>query len=142
VAFEREDASKVLALGSFVTAARSGDVTDLSGRAVPLDGVRTWIAECLGIPSWHIFAVLMGEREGEGEEGDDLSVERGAVPAAAGIAMSILGRLRVASLDRLVREVARADRTTTRASTVLALEQAGDRVRWIGNEVVCLKEEP
>jgi hypothetical protein len=63
-------------------------------------------------------------------------------PLGLGIALGVLRRLRVASVDRLIREVARVDRAATRASTLLELERASDRVLWIGGTVVCMKGEP
>jgi len=136
--FEREDAARLLALASTVTAARSGDVTDSSGRPIPLDAVRAWAAETLDIPSWPILAELIARTI---KPADDPADAPPVVSSAEGVPMGVLLRLRVASIDRLVREVSRIDRTATRASTLRALEGAGDRVRWIGHSVVCAKGE-
>jgi len=141
VPFERGDAARLLALASTVTAARSGDVIDFSGRSVPLEGVRTWVAENLDVPSWPVLAFL-SSRSAETPEDVAESASGGDAPnggSASGVALGVLFRLRVASVDRLVREVARVDRTASRESTLHALEGAGDRVRWIGRAVVCAK---
>jgi hypothetical protein len=122
-----------------LTEARSGDITDASGRPVPLDVVRQWVSNTLDVASWPVLAGLT-PRAGEGHDELDEAGRREA--STAGIALGVLRRLRVASIDRLVREVARVDRAATRASTLLELQQASDRVAWIGGAIVCLKGDP
>jgi hypothetical protein len=50
-----------------------------------------------------------------------------------------LQKLRVASFERLVREVLRVDPEATRASVLAELDAAGDHVRWIGRSIVFLR---
>jgi hypothetical protein len=138
VLLEREDAARLLALASMLTAARSGDVTDALGRPVPLEGVRRWVADTLDVASWPVLTSLTSA---PGELPDDPGDPR-VGSSNPGIALGVLGRLRVASLDRLIREVARVDRSATRASTLLELERASDRVLWIGGTLICMKGEP
>jgi hypothetical protein len=64
---------------------------------------------------------------------------RGASPH--GEALLTLSRLRVASLERVVREVARSAPIRTRRSVVAELRSATDRVRWFGRSIVAWKEE-
>jgi len=139
LAFEREDAARLLALASILSAARSGDVTDLTGCKVSVESVRMWVADTLNVPSWPILKAITAPSEGEADEPGEASSEAGA--PRSGSAMSVLLRLRVVSLDRLVREVARVDREATRSSVLQELERAGDRVRWFGLAVVCAREE-
>jgi hypothetical protein len=140
VPLEREDAARLLALASLLTAARSGDVTDSTGREISLEAVRRWASDALEIPAWPILAAVTAR---PGEAIDDPVAPVGvSVPSLPGVTMSVLLRLRVASMDRLLREVARIDRTVTRSSTLLDLERARDRVQWIGTAVVCVKGDP
>jgi hypothetical protein len=134
--FERDDATRLLALASTVTAARSGDVTDASGRPVSLDVVRRWAAETLDIPSWPVLQALSGASSEAADEPLDRP-RTDTLPTS--VALGVLLRLRVASIDRLVREVIRIDRTASRESTFRELEGAADRVRWIGRAVVYAK---
>jgi hypothetical protein len=140
VVFEREDAARLLALASALSAARSGDVTDLTGRPIAVETVRTWATDALDIPSWPILKAIMTSTEGDAEDPVEGSPSPGAT--AQGSAMSVLLRMRLASLDRLVREVARIDRQATRASVLLELEHARDRVQWFGTSVVCVRGKP
>jgi len=139
VSFEREDAARLLALASLLAAARSGDVTDLIGRKIALEAVRKWVAEALGVPHWPVLVTITAPAEHELDE----LVEPVGSPATAhaGAAMTVLLRLRVASLDRLVRETARVDRTATRSSVMLELERGRDRVQWVGTALVCIRGE-
>lgn len=136
---EREDTGRLLALASMLTEARSGDITDASGRPVPFDAVRQWVGSTLDVASW---PVLTGLTNRAGEAPDEVDEAGGREASTAGIALGVLRRLRVASVDRLVREVLRVDRAASRASTLLELQQASDRVAWIGGAIVCLRGEP
>jgi hypothetical protein len=59
--------------------------------------------------------------------------------ARAASTLPTLRRLRVASFERLVREVLRVDPGSTRASILAELDAAGERVRWLGRSVVFLR---
>jgi hypothetical protein len=65
---------------------------------------------------------------------------RRPLPADRFSALPTLQKLRVASFDRLVREVLRVDPEATRASVLAELDAAGDHVRWIGRSIVFLRE--
>jgi hypothetical protein len=139
VPLEREDAARLLALASLLAAARSRDVTDTAGRAIAPDVVRTWVSGALDVPAWPILAALS---IGSDDRNEETSQPARGAPSMSGLAFGILRRLRIASLDRLVREVARVDPTATRTSTLLELKGAGERVRWVGSAVVFVKEQP
>jgi hypothetical protein len=139
VALERDDASRLLALASMTSSARSGDVTDLGGRKVAVEAVRAWVVQALDVPSWPIMRAVLSPGDAPMNDADDGRPMPG--PARAGVTLSVLVRLRVASVDRLVREVARIDRQSTRASVLHELEQAREKVRWFGTALVCAREE-
>jgi hypothetical protein len=56
-------------------------------------------------------------------------------------ALRVLEHLRVASLDRLIREAAQAETWVTRKHVVEELESLGQRVRWYGRDIVALTPE-
>jgi hypothetical protein len=137
VPLERDDAAHLLALASMVMAARSGDVMDASGRSVSLEAVRQWAADALGVASWPVLERLA---LGGCDAADNLPDPGPTVTRPANdVAITVLLRLRVASVDRLVREVARIDRAASRESTLRTLEAAGDRVQFFGRSIVCAK---
>jgi hypothetical protein len=70
----------------------------------------------------------------------DIKRRRRPLPADRFSALPTLQRLRVASFERLVREVLRVDPEATRASVLAELDAAGDHVRWIGRSIVFLRE--
>jgi hypothetical protein len=57
--------------------------------------------------------------------------ERSPSRALGGATLPTLRRLRVASLDRLLREVSRVQPDSTRASVLADLDSAGNRVSWL-----------
>jgi hypothetical protein len=158
---EPEDCARVLALAALLQAARSGDVSDARGVQVTEAEVEAWAKSALEIPDWSIARALQGSTEAAAapslpdDDADAESVpaasapqsptterlpppvlEDTALPRATGSAMTILRRLRVASFERLVREVSRVDPTSTRASIQTELEAEGERVRWFGRSTV------
>jgi hypothetical protein len=135
VPFEREDAARLLALASLLGAARSGDVTDLMGRRMAVETVRSWVVDALDVPSWSILKAVTEPPDGEAQD----SVDAIATAPRPGAAMAVLFRLRVASLDRLLREVARVDRLSTRSSVLGEIEHARDRVQWFGSALLCVR---
>jgi hypothetical protein len=57
-----------------------------------------------------------------------------------GAAVELLARLRVASLERLQRELVRKDPTMTRGRLVGELRAAVGMVSWFGDSIVCIRE--
>jgi multidrug efflux pump subunit AcrA (membrane-fusion protein) len=133
--FEREDAERLLALDSLLQAARSGDLTD--ERGAPIDAVKVdeWIAAKLDIPKWTIVRDVLGEGD-EKELDVELAPKQVPLESTTKTALALVRRLRIASLDRVVREVTRLDPLATRASVVAELEASSGEVRWFGRSIV------
>jgi len=136
--FEREDAEKLLALDSLLQAARSGDLTDGRGAPIDADAVASWVAAKLNVPTWAIVREILGEETEDEQEPAPKTkrslLEGGPVPTKTALAQ--LRRLRVASLDRVVREVTRVDPLATRASVMAELEANPSEVRWFGRSIL------
>ncbi|HTV17747.1 MAG TPA: hypothetical protein VMG12_03725 [Polyangiaceae bacterium] len=157
-----EDCARILTLASFLQAARSGDVTDTRGQAVNEAEVIDWVEATLDVASWPLSQSLLGvlpakqeepasQRPAEDDErsvpesfikelAPDIKRRRRPLPADRFSALPTLQKLRVASFERLVREVLRVDPKATRASVLAELDAAGDHVRWIGRSIVFLRE--
>lgn len=136
---EREDAVKLLALDSLLQGARSGDVTDELGNPVGVAAVSAWVAATLDLPNWPIIRSLMAAESDEQEL--VAKADRAPAPASlagTGGALTLLRRLRIASLDRVVREVTRLDPLATRASILAELERSLGEVRWFGRSIIAL----
>jgi hypothetical protein len=133
---EREDAVRLLALGALIKDARSGDISGPDARSVDPERVKQWIVLDLQPTDWPVTEALRSERPESEPEAED-EPARQAVPAPArGAVIEALRRLRVASLERLQREITRTDRTVTRAAVVGELRAAGHEVVWFGESLV------
>lgn len=156
---DAEDCARILSLASFLQAARSGDVTDSRGQAVTEVEVSEWAEATLDVASWPLALAITGApaakpEEKSEKEDDERNVpesfiqelapapkrRRRPLPADRFSALPTLQKLRVASFERLVREVLRVDPEATRASVLAELDAAGDHVRWIGRSIVFLRE--
>ena len=159
-----EDCARVLALASFLQAARSGDVLDSRGQPASEGEVMDWVEATLDVESWPLAGALdaagpgsgaestADEAQGRTDDSDEYEApesfikelgsapQRRAVLGRAATALPALQRLRVASFERLVREVLRADPEATRASVLAELDAAGENVRWLGRSIVFLRE--
>jgi len=133
------DAVSLLALDSFLQDARSGDVTDEYGRPLGEEAVAEWIRTTLNVPEWEVLRTL---REGKPDveepeaEPEPRSGVKQAAPVRGGAALTLLRRLRIASVDRVVREAMRADPGATRASVIAELEGHPHEVRWFGRTIL------
>lgn len=136
--FERDDAERLLALDSLLQAARSGDLSDARGAPISAASVSEWVAATLDIPRWTIVRDVLGECEAEEPEAEPAppAVTLATVEPASKTALTLVRRLRIASLDRVVREVTRLDPLATRASVVAELEASATEVRWFGRSIV------
>lgn len=153
ITLERDDTANFIALESFLAAAKSRDLEDASGRAFDDKEVGDWLARSLRVTDWPLVATLAGAAPDE--EAEQVFVEAakpspskgetkaGASRASSDTATTIkmcLGQLRVASLERLVREVVRAKPDATRTDVVSALEAMPEHVRWFGRSIVAVQE--
>lgn len=160
ISLERDDAARLLALESFLASAKSKDLEDGAGRIFEEAEVRGWMDRTLGVTSWPVARALAGARVEREWEGDDGAAERrGSEPVQTGSAPSkvrsgeivapdtattiraCLTQLRIASLERLVREVARVKSAASRAEVVSALEAMPGQVRWFGRAIVAIREQ-
>jgi hypothetical protein len=139
--FERDDAERLLALDSLLQAARSGDLTDARGAPISALSVSEWVAATLEIPRWTIVRDVLGESDPDESEAAPAQAAATVATVATGepttkTALTLVRRLRIASLDRVVREVTRLDPLATRASVVAELEASSSEVRWFGRSIV------
>jgi hypothetical protein len=165
-AIEHDDVVRLLALAEILAAARSGDVTGPSGAAIPEARVRAFVAGGLGVDGWPVVAVVAAPRtaravapaaapppasppsDGPAEAAATTAKPASpepraeAAPSAAepSVVLACLARLRVASLERLVREARRVDPRATHRTVLAQLASLTARVRWIGREIVAYLE--
>src|SRR5262249_19080092 len=118
--------------------ARSEDVQDSNGRPIATARVSSWVGQALQPAEWDIARAIAGD-------GVDAFVlptepartEVSSTAAAGKSSLEILRALRVASLERIVRERSKGGTAVTRASVRAELGR-GPSIRWIGDSIVCL----
>jgi hypothetical protein len=147
---EAEDCARLLALDALLQAARSGDVTDSRGQPLTEPQVKAWVTSALQVNDWGIATSLAPAAEDAAVE--EATAEAEALATARPIAakaengaastLPTLRRLRIASLDRLVREVLRIEPNASRASVLAAIEAASDSVQLVGRSIVCMRSKP
>jgi hypothetical protein len=140
---DREDLARLLALESFLTAARSQDLSAADGRPIPAAFAVAWAERTLDGASWPPVQAALPTPvpvAAPTPEPPRITVEPPPAPrpAPSGPALAVLARLRVASLDRLVREAKLLDASASRASVTAELRRA--RVRFFGDSIVALEE--
>jgi hypothetical protein len=131
-----DDCANLLALDELLQAARSGDVTNSQGEALGEDVVVAWVASELDVSAWRIMKDLVAPPA----DLETPEVELASSLGPSEHSLLTLKRLRIASIDRLVREVIRLEPKATRASVQAELEAAGKRVGWFGRAIVCVKD--
>jgi hypothetical protein len=146
---EREDVARLLALEAFVTAARSQDLSADDGRPIlPADALR-WAAEAIGCAAWGPVAAILAPatvpdpvpgavRERERERERDPEIVQVTMHAGNSPVRAALERLRVASIERLVRETKALDPSATRATVLDELRRLP--VRIFGASIVALED--
>ena len=158
----REDLTNLLAVRTFIMQARSHDVVGTTGESVSVEQVVAWLRRTLAPEQWPIVMAIthplhtegprtIRSREPLASDLESSSLENGSQPrpnpnaqvAAANEsrALRILEHLRVASLERLVREAALIDLWVTRKHVVDELQALGPRIRWFGRAIVALLPE-
>jgi hypothetical protein len=133
---DAEDCTNLLALGELLQAAKSGDVTNAQGEALAEQVVVDWVASNLNVSAWRVMTDLLTTPV----EADVPEAEPAAVVGPSQHSLMTLRRLRIASMDRLVREVLRVEPKATRASVQAELEAAGKLVGWFGRAIVCVRD--
>lgn len=146
-----EDSARLIALHDFFAAGRSQDLAGSDGRPLEFEVVESWVKQRLAWREWpFVRAVLLGHdsAESEREPALDAHAPRAAdttVPFNADApptpTLVVLRRLRVASVERLLREVRHIDPRATAASVAEDLLRGGPKVRWYGRRL-CVFVEP
>jgi hypothetical protein len=135
----REDATRLLALGTILKDARSQDIDGPDGKPIELAAVERWIREEQKPETWEIARAILGTGDGVEEPVTEGKRPRNEPTGSSATgAAHLLRALRVTSLDRLVRDLARSG-GATRAS-VRAELKAHPAVRWVGDTIVCWTE--
>jgi hypothetical protein len=138
---EPDDVVRLLSLDALLQSARSGEVTNETGEPVDLGSVLEWARSSLEVPSWGVLKSMLGEDAGG--DGVELPSRPPAAreetsPPATRVARMLLEQLRVASVDRLVREAARVDPGSSRASVLSELE-SDTGIQFLGRNIVCVR---
>jgi hypothetical protein len=136
VDLDADDCANLLALDELLQAARSGDVTNAQGEALTEQVVVDWVSSTLNVSAWRVMTELVAAPA----DAETPDVEPPTVAGPSEHSLLTLRRLRIASIDRLVREVIRLEPKATRASVQAELEAAGKRVSWFGRAIVCVKD--
>jgi hypothetical protein len=142
ITLDRDDAARLLALESLLAAAKSRDLEDDAGRVFEEAEVHDWIVRTLGVARWPLVRAIAGAPpEQEWDPGDVAPrPHQGSATDTATTIRACLAHLRIASLERLVREVLRVKPEATRGEIVSALEGMPG-VRWFGRAIVALREQ-
>ena len=133
----RDDAIRLLALGSLVKDATSQDVSGPDAKPIGPARVAAWVKQALRPSEWEVAIALLGKASAEPlADGPPASPVKPARATSSAGPLRLLDTLGVASLDRLLRELAREGAPTTRAELIASLRAAGDGVRFYGDGVV------
>jgi hypothetical protein len=163
----REDLTRLLALRSFVMQARSHDVVGTAGESVSAAQAMDWLRRALVPQHWPIVIAMTRPLSSNGPRkihprkpfASDLyeappTVRDSQPPATENVqqrigtavtgesrALRVLEHLRVASLERLIREAVFMDASVTRKQVIEELRALGPRIRWFGRAIVVLLPE-
>ena len=151
VPLDREDTARLLALEAFVTAARSHDLSADDGSPVPPATALAWAARALQAATWAPIEAILSPPAAipappplpAPVPAPPLAPTPVLTPASpplpstsTGPALAALSRLRVASVERLLREARVASPNLTRADLVAELRR--HPVRFFGESIVAL----
>ncbi|MDC3987653.1 hypothetical protein [Polyangium jinanense] len=159
---EREALARLLAVERLLGAARSQDLSDDAGKIIPYDTVMDWARRTLGCNAWGPVEALFGTTTApvsvpsapRPPEPPPTPADPNAAPPrpreeeasprattktpADGPVLRELRKLRVASIDRLVREVRACDPMATRASIMEELAKLP--IKRFGGAIIALEE--
>jgi hypothetical protein len=134
----RDDAARLLALADLLKDAKSLDIPGPDGKAIEPPRVSKWVRAALKLAEWDIARAIAGERP-EAAAPPPAATVPAAPQRGARSAVEVLRTLRVASLERIVRELSRPGAAVTRAAVRAELD-AAPQARWIGDAIVCWPE--
>ena len=138
---EQEDCARLLALDALLQGTRSAEVTDERGASVAESVVVDWIRNQLNVSNWKIASELSSAEVPEAPEVPEAAPSVQPIQGgSSAVALPTLRRLRIASVDRLVREISRVEPAATRASVLAELEAAGGSVTWFGRAILCVRD--
>jgi hypothetical protein len=138
----RQDVALLLTLEDFVQASRSSDICDSVGRPVPDETVRAFISEQICPATWPLLQELT--KSEASVDGNVVQTDETEIPPAYDIPLSlvesVMRRLRVASVDRVIREVRRMNPMHGRATVIESLKSMGPTIKWHGRNIVAMEE--
>lgn len=152
----RNDVANLLALRSIVMQTRSSDLTDERGQLISLEMIQSWFVQNCNPLEWELGRELKSEisvsselhsRIGEEPQQRERAVTADKdglpvdVPSQSGVALRVLEELRVASLERLMREAQRREPAASRMTILAEIERIHPRIKWFGRAIVALVEE-
>jgi hypothetical protein len=161
----REDIARLLALSDYLTSARSLDISAADGRPIPYNDVAQWASQALEPALWGPLQRILAQpatptaappvtmpqappsavthAPPSGQLPLPSWPSKEGAPAGARtpseIVRAAIQRLRVASVDRLVREAKKSDKALTRGSVTEELRRLP--VQFFGDSIVALKGE-
>lgn len=138
VQIDRDDMARLIALEDLLSAARSQDLCAEDGKPIPYTDVVRWAEKELRCAEW---APIMAALDREGDPPLPAPPHPRAPTSGRGrpgLVREVLERLRVASIDRLVREVRAAEPGVTRAMVITELREM--KVDTFGDAIVALEE--
>jgi len=148
---DRSEIARLLALDLLMASAQSQDLADARGRVIETAAVADYVRTTLRPSDWAPVVALREATNRDDADGPRVEPARGHAAApqpppapnaepnaggAASLVQATLERLRVASLERLVREVVRVSPTLSRASVVEALDLPEVGAGWVGRNIV------
>jgi len=131
------EVNDLLALSGLLASARSQDLSGRDGKPIPEAAVHEWVKRCLRPDQWPVIASILGEKTPETAGAEPTRAPRPLqMPPGDGTMASVLRRLRLASVDRLVREARAVAKERTRSEVLAELRGLEKRIRWFGRSIV------
>jgi hypothetical protein len=158
----RDEVASLLAVHDLLASARSQDLAGVDGRPIPEDEVRNWARANLGLRDWRAIAALLGGADAAAiEDRDEPELPpappialvaaaprqarpvppQGAAFSAADPVVAAIRRLRLASIDRILREARAVDPDLMLSAALERLRGLASRLRWFGRSLVWWEED-